>query len=100
MRKKQAKLKASNRKDSKQSETQGKRSFDADDDEEENQQVEYTENNMQTTENEEFLEYLAKPHKEVRTSMPVQLDNAYHEFKRLLKDNDVFFRLKFGSDFF
>jgi len=92
MGKKQVKLKqqqASNRKDSKLSGNQGKKSFDVDDDE--NQQVEYTENNMPTSENEEFLEYLAKPHKEVRTSMPVQLDNAYHEFKRLLKHNDAFY---------
>jgi len=86
MRKKQAKLKQQrddSHRGAKQTEIQGKKDSDSDE-EEEPQQVE-----MHTTENEEWLEYLAKPHKEVRTSMPVQLDNAYHEFKRLLKDTDV-----------
>ena len=89
MRKKQAKLKQDrddHHRDAKQTGAQGKKysDYDEEEEEEETQQVE-----MHTTENEEWLEYLAKPHKEVRTSMPVQLDNAYHEFKRLLKDTDV-----------
>ena len=87
MRKKQAKLKQErddHHRGTKRTETQGKKDSDSDEEEEEAQQVE-----MHTTENEEWLEYLAKPHKEVRTSMPVQLHNAYHEFKRLLKDTDV-----------
>ena len=37
----------------------------------------------------EWLTYLKMPNKEKIVDMPPQLDTAYHEFKRLLKNTSV-----------
>jgi len=46
---------------------------------------------VRNTEEEDLWNYLTKPNKEVRMSLPPQLDIAYNEFKRLLKDTSVLF---------
>ena len=44
---------------------------------------------IRNREEEDLWNYLTKPNKEVRMSLPPQLDIAYNEFKRLLKDTSV-----------
>lgn len=44
---------------------------------------------QQIQEENEWLGYLAKPNRETIMNMPPQLDLAYHEFKRLLQEENV-----------
>lgn len=44
---------------------------------------------LRNREEEDIWFYLTKPNKEIRMSLPPQLDIAYNEFKRLLRDTTV-----------
>ena len=80
-------LQESNQKDERYMEINDRKSFKSYKSDQDYYEEEDEVRNLQEA---EWLEYLAKPTPEIMTNLPPQLDQAYNEFRRLLKDTSVY----------